>query len=232
MIADENENGMIGKLITAVAVFIGCFVVWPAAAEDNEIYIEYSGGVSYVRNQNLTGTADATTPLSGKVESDVGFNVSGAVGMRFHKFFRAELQLGYRWSEVDALSVLGEPDSGEGDFSLLTVMANGYVDYDLGIGIIPYVGAGIGWGLLDLDAKNTGNVGGILRAEGDDSVFTWAVMAGGTIPINDTVEVSIGYRYLATTDSKLTSDVDGFGSRRLDSEYDTHEGVVALRFKF
>ena len=234
---------MIKKLGTALAVFIGFAITLPAvpafAKDDSsrkdgyDLYVAYSGGVAYIRNQRLTG-ADATgADLSGKVESDVGFNVGGAIGMRFNEFFRGELELGYRRSEVNALSVQNENDNGQGWVSMLSVMANGYVDYDLDIGVIPYVGVGIGWGRVEYDAKNTN---GILRLEGEDNVFTWALMVGGSIPVTEVMDLSLGYRYIATTDLELNSGVVRPGptlaAERLDGEFDSHEGVVSIRYKF
>ncbi len=199
----------------------------------NNIYVSYSGGVAYIRNQNLSG-ADATgTDLSGNVESDMGFNVGGAIGMRFYEIFRAELELGYHRAETNSISVQNEPDNGKGYISLLSVMANGYVDYDLDIGIIPYVGVGVGWGRVELDAKNDN---GVLRVDGSDNVFTWALMIGGSVPISEMIDLSVGYRYIATEDLELNSSVLRTGTtrdaERLDGEFDSHEGVVSIRYKF
>ena len=244
----SGANGMIKNLTTTLAVlvgfalFVGSAVVLPAnpafAADEaskkdgKDLYISYSGGVAYIRNQRLTGANATGADLSGKVESDIGFNVGGAIGMQFHEHFRGELELGYRRSEVNALSVQSEDDNGQGWVSMLSVMANGYVDYDLDIGVVPYVGVGIGWGRVEYDAKNTA---GILRLEGEDNVFTWALMIGGSIPVNETMDLSLGYRYIATTDLELNSGVvraGGNTAERLDGEFDSHEGVFAIRYKF
>jgi len=234
----SDANGMIKTLMTAFVVFLGAVLALPAVAQDsaktdeNTFYVSYSGGVAYFRNQRLTG-ADATgANLSGQVESKVGFNVGGAFGKRFHEHFRGEIELGYHRSEVDDLSAQGEDGSAQGFFSMLSVMANGYVDYDLDIGVIPYVGAGIGWGRVELDAKNEN---GILRMEGEDNVFTWSLMIGGTVPVNDIMDISLGYRYIATVDTELNGGVvqpGGTTAERFDSEFDSHEGVLALRYKF
>lgn len=242
----SDANGMIKKLNTALvgfAVFVGLATTLPAISasaadddskrDDKNIYVSYSGGVSYVRNQRLTGAQPTGADLSGKVESDVGLNVSGAIGMRFHENFRGELELGYHRAEVKTLSVQNEPDDGHGNVSLLSVMANGYIDYDLDIGIVPYVGAGIGWGRVEYDAKNDN---GILRLEGEDNVFTWALMIGGSIPVSESIDLSLGYRYIATEDLNLNSSIIRPGptnaAERLNGEFDSHEGVFALRYKF
>jgi OOP family OmpA-OmpF porin len=241
----SDANGMIKKLITALAslAVVGLALALPAnrsfAADGeseeivNNLYVAYSGGVTYMPNQNLTGASATGSDLDGKVETDTGFNVAGAIGVRFYDNFRAELELGYHRSETDAISVQNEPANSQGYLALLSVMANGYFDYDLDIGVIPYVGIGIGWGLIDLDAKNSN---GILRIDDQDTVFTWALMVGGSVPVSEVMDLSFGYRYIATTDPELNSGIVRPGgvqaAEHLDSEFDAHEGVVSVRYKF
>ena len=43
--------------------------------------------------------------------------------------------------------------------------------------------------------------------------------------------MSLGYRYVGTTDSRFESRVNG-ARRRLDAEYDTHELYLGLRYNF
>ena len=108
---------------------------------------------------------------------------------------------------------------------------NGYAEYDLGVGVIPYIGVGIGYGSAEIDAKN--RAGALqLRIEGRDSVFAWNVMVGGSYPVNDVLDLSLGYRYIATEDTHINSGVRNLGARRLDSEFDAHEAVMGLRFNF
>jgi opacity protein-like surface antigen len=66
-------------------------------------------------------------------------------------------------------------------------------------------------------------------------------MAGGSYPINDVLDISLGYRYIATTDPKVNSKLtnpqpndppDEKVARRLEAEFDAHEVVVGLRFNF
>ena len=219
---------VLSPLLSAIllATLLAIFFALPASAaeESNDaptIYVEYSGGYSWIPNQRLTGADASGALLDGRVESGSGFNVGGAIGAKFRKYFRAEIAFTYRESEVDAASVQNEARSGSGAISLLAVLVNGYAEYDLGVGVIPYLGLGIGWGSAEIDAKN--KAGALqLKLEGRDSVFTWNVMAGGSYPVNDVLDVSLGYRYIATEDTRINSKVRNLGSRRLDSEFDAH----------
>ncbi|MFP6656124.1 MAG: hypothetical protein VCB25_10900 [Myxococcota bacterium] len=71
--------------------------------------------------------------------------------------------------------------------------------------------------------------------EGDDNVLAWALMIGASIPVNGIMDISVGYRYIATMDTQLESGLTrastGEASERFDSEFDSHEGVVTVRYK-
>jgi OOP family OmpA-OmpF porin len=227
VIADRMIKALGGIATCAFALSIAL----PSAAAETDLYVEYSGGVSFVPNQRISGADAPGSNLSGHVESDTGFNVGAAFGARFYEYFRAELQITYRESEVSNLSLQGEPDDAQGHVGLVAIMANGYFDYDLGIGVVPYLGAGVGWGSVEIDAKNKSGTGQT-RIEGEDSIFVWSLMAGGTYPINEVLDLSLGYRYIATTDPDINSDIGGLGSTRLEAEFEAHEIVLGLRFNF
>lgn len=253
--AGKEPRVIAERMSKALVILASCAVTLciplTAVAADNELYLEYSGGATYVPYQRLIGANPAPESFEGRTESDFGFNVGGAIGMRFHENFRADLQLGYHRTEVDRMPIKGQRPPAQGYTALLSVMANGYIDYDLGIGVIPYVGAGIGWGRLEIDAKNQSEFGGPLQTsvEGRDHVFTWSLMIGGTYPVNDLIDLSFGYKYIATTDADINSTGRDIGfldedtspviaiptvytSRRIETEYDAHEAVFAIRYKF
>jgi OOP family OmpA-OmpF porin len=257
VIADRTIRtlGGFSTWFVALAIALNCTFIFapPSAAADSkfeidEIYVQYSGGGTYLPNQRIkaadaSGTGANGNRFWGRVRSEGGFNVGGALGMRLYEYFRAELEYIYRQNETNKLQIQGEtPRDASGHIGLMTVMANGYFDYDLGIGVVPYVGVGIGWGLLDFDTKNKG-LPEQVSVEGDASVFAWSLMIGGSYPVNEVIDVSLGYRYIATTDPEVNSSlviksiVDPAGNparraRRLDTEYDAHEAVLALRFHF
>lgn len=245
MIADR----MIGRMVnvfSGVAICAAVFcIALPSAADDDSddsddlnLYVEYSGGYSHMPNQRIIGDDSSGSNLSGKIETDPGFNIGVALGKRFHEHFRGELQLSYRENEVSDMSLRNEPKSASGSIGLLAIMANGFIDWDLGIGVIPYFGTGIGWGDVEIDAKN----GAVNQSKlnGHDSVFVWSLMAGGYYPINDVLDLSLGYRYISTTKPKVKSNLTNPQptppvekvARRIKAEFDAHEVVLGLRFNF
>lgn len=219
-----------------VVLLLVVSVAMPAvAAEDgNEgptLYVEYDAGYSWIPNQRLTGADRSGANLDGQVDSGSGFNVGGAIGAKFMKLFRAELAINYRLGKARRAHVQRERKIASGDISLLAILVNGYAEYDFDIGVIPYLGVGIGYGSVEIEAKN--DAGSLqLKVDGRDSVFAWNVMAGVSVPVNEVLDLSLGYRYIATEDARINSNVRNLGDRRLDAEFDAHEAVMGLRFNF
>lgn len=223
----------------------------PNAAHAEGSYLQYSAGLSIVPHQNITGFDSSGAGFSGRIESDPAYALGIAIGTNVHGQgklkVRGEVAVDFRSAEVSSVGLgLGAPSQAQGDFNLLTTMVNGFIDYDLDIFVVPYVGIGVGYGRFEINAQNKGaTVVGFTKVSDTDSVLAWNVMAGLTIPFTDTVDFTIGYRYVATTEPKYNSvvvlaDPDGVGplvgpgfvSRRVESEFDAHESMLGLKIKF
>ena len=73
----------------------------------------------------------------------------GGVGYQWGQMFRTDVRFDYGF----------DYDLGHGDkASIGTVTANGYIDVPLGLPVTPYVGAGVGWGFVNLDSAMTRTV--------------------------------------------------------------------------
>jgi opacity protein-like surface antigen len=215
----------------------------PAASRAVELglapYVEYDAGVTFMRNQNLTRANPPIGGLSGRVESNTGFNVGGAVGLKFLEHFRTEVNLGYRQNETEKLHIQPGVDDAKGSLSMLSVLFNTYAEYDFDIGVNPYFGLGVGYGRVELDSENKNSS---FQVDSVDNAFLWNVMAGVSIPFSDITTFNVGYRYLATDDLNFRACITGPCARRndvrpvprrqVDSEYDAHELVLGVRYSF
>jgi OOP family OmpA-OmpF porin len=230
-------------LVSSLTLLVAANPVVTWAAEDSaetedskddsksySVYLEYVGGLSLVDDQDVDGADASGAGLSGSADLSVGYVVGAAIGVKFLEHYRGELQITYNDSDVDNLSVQGEPATASGGLSMLAIMANGYVDWDFGFGVLPYVGAGIGYGEADFSARNRS---GPTQTEIDDtdSVFVWNLMLGATVPVGESLELSLGYRYLASEDLRLSGRAAG-EPRRFDSEFDAHQFIAGLRMNF
>ncbi len=111
-------------------------------------------------------------------ELDSGVAWNGAVGNNFGSY-RLEAALGYESYNYK--------DPSNGDASFLTVMANGYYDFDTKSDLIPYLMAGAG--VADVN---------VTWSPDNATAFVWQVGAGVGFKVDDNVTLDLGYRYIRT----------------------------------
>jgi len=185
----------------------------------------------------LDQSSHPNTGLRGSIELDAGFVIGAAIGLTIFEVedlgIRTEIAVDYRETEINGLTIgPGPPSDANGDFGLMTVMLNAYMDYsleDFGVNITPYLGIGVGYGRIEISGDNSA-----VKFNDTDSVFAYNVMLGLTIPYSDTVDFKGGYRYVETTDPEFSSTVKTpeIGPTRFDSEFDAHELTIGMRIKF
>jgi opacity protein-like surface antigen len=72
---------------------------------------------------------------------------------------------------------------------MLHVLANAYAEYDFEVGVIPYFGLGVGYGMIEIDAHNKPDT---LQIDADDHAFIWNAMVGASVPFSDVTTFSLG----------------------------------------
>jgi opacity protein-like surface antigen len=198
-----------------------------ASAENASIarlYVQLDAGLAMVGNSDVS-----LFGVSGDVEFDPGFAVGGAVGYRIEEWMRAELNLSYREADVDKVQALGPTLSGAGDAGAFSALANLYFDFKPRSPVTPYMGVGIGIAHIDVDSNDSANV---LIVNDDSTELAWNVMAGAAWSVTDNVDLTLGYRYLSTTNAKLDATVVGVGSGTLNAEFGVHEVMFGARYNF
>jgi opacity protein-like surface antigen len=128
-------------------------------------------------------------------DNDSAFTAGGGVGYQFNDYLRSDVRVD--WS--------GDYDVGD-DASMTTVLGNVYFDWKTDSIFTPYVGAGVGYGWVNAD-----------HGLSDDG-FTYALMAGASVDLSQSVALDIGYRYRELMIS---------GSDPAD-----HSALAGIRFKF
>ena len=234
----------------AVAGAIAAGFGGAAAAEG--FYTGLGGGFVFPRDSDINGQATAAfpVPVDATAKSDRGLAVSGAVGYRFADGLRVEGELSYRKydfktinvRESGGLAVLLPPQARqnqaaldmlrgtselEGDLRALTLMANLYYDFDLGLDFKPYVGGGIGLSRVSVE----GIVSGRKTADDDDTVMAYQLGAGLGYQIGGSddrpVTISLDFRYFATQDPTFQGALTG---TPFDAEVGGSYVGIGLRF--
>jgi opacity protein-like surface antigen len=141
---------------------------------------------------------------------DSGFVVNGAVGYDFDGF-RVEGAVGYQENDYTN-DTLGA--------SLLSVMANGYYDFNAGEGFKPYVMAGLGIAHIIADDDPIYPDPWL-----DETYFAWQLGAGVGYEVSENITIDVGYRYLKPEGIECAS-------HATDVSWESHNILAGIRYKF
>jgi len=187
-------------------------------------YVSGSAGLAYLEN---------STSKSGASHFDAsgdnpGFDVTGAVGKQLSNGFRLEEELGYHQINLDHVTTYGGGQgsgTAGGDMSALSLMTNGYYDFDTGGPIKPFVGAGIGFARVGM---NDVTVRGQPLVDDSDVDFAYQGMAGVGYQLTPHGTLYTQYRYFAVNDPTFNA----AGGGQVRSEMATHNIEIGYRLTF
>jgi opacity protein-like surface antigen len=190
---------------TAVGLAIGGFAM-SASAQNAQPPSWYGGG---------SGSAVFLDNESGEPSYDTGYGLGVFGGYHFKNGFRTEAELGWQRSDLET----------DGQTDLFYGLANGYYDFDIGSRFVPYLGAGVGYGSINLD----GTPSGLASVDDSDEVPLWQVSAGASYLLSDRMSLFGGYRYLSSFEDPSFTDSAG---TTFDASYDAHIVQAGLRYNF
>lgn len=140
------------------------------------------GDAGYVAPRSGAVTS-AAAPLNPSPDYGSGWSIGGGFGYDFSGPFRVD-------GTIDYFS-LGSTATLAGDVgaSATVGMANLYWDVGTFAGFTPYVGGGIGFGIVSLDAPAG-------YAQGNSWNFAYSVSAGVSYAFTSALSIDLGYRYV------------------------------------
>ena len=208
--------------LLAIAVLAFVFTATTAHAEG--MYFSGNLGASILSDSDIEqpGFIPITTTF------DPGFTIGAAMGYDFGNI-RAEGELAYRTNDIDEFEFFGFSFPGEGDVSSISFMANGYYDFrSANSALTPYLGAGLGFANVDLDAS----IVGLPLLDDSALVFAYQLMAGFAYDINPTTALTFGYRYFATSNPEFDDPVLPGVLPDIEAEIQNHEFIFGVRVAF
>lgn len=214
---------------TKISIATGCAMILSLSSIAYSAEGPYISGNLGIAIANDSEVSDSTIPgITIDVESDAGYALAGAIG--YANIFgsasssaRIEVELAYQqndMSEVD-LAGLGSLDL-TGDASCLSLLVNGYYDFNNSSAFTPYISAGIGGAKVEFDDMNIPGSGGPNMSD-DDTVFAYQVGVGVAYAINETVSFDFKYRYFATSDLEFDT---------TEVEYSSNNFYAGVRVSF
>ncbi|HWR01665.1 MAG TPA: outer membrane beta-barrel protein [Chlorobaculum sp.] len=178
------------KILISLLVAAGCSI--PALAQATTPYVSVSAGLGSMNKSGINGESNV-------VDFNSGFAFNGAVGLEGENA-RVELAVCHQTNDVETIYGISPGKYGLNlNFSVGTLMANGYVDIPVkNEGIAPYLMAGVG--LADVNAKFSENISSGISASFSNTVFSWQIGAGVGVKAADNVTVDLGYRYFSPSE--------------------------------
>ncbi len=222
------------------ALLAATMLALPAMAQAQQpvsgLYVGAGAGINYLQDPEVTSTittsigpttVTSTTAL-GDLDTTNTVGVVGvlALGWGFGNGLRAELEGNIRQNEVNGgrSSALGVTASGTGGYvNQYGVMVNALYDFNgLGIGLVPYVGVGVGAVLHELDnvanvvsGSNSGVVfSGRQSAKTNEWTFAYQAIAGLALPLGvPGLALTAEYRFFGSLQPEATFSGDVIGTQ-------------------
>jgi opacity protein-like surface antigen len=155
-------------------------------------YISLKGGMTAFSDISFNTFEDDSD--LGNLTATLGSGVEGAVafGWQFSDG-RVEIEGGYYKSDVETIANI--PVTGI-EYTMATLMLNGYYDIEIHKNWRPYLGAGIGAANITVDVPG----------DKDDAYAIAYKLGGGlTLDLSQHVSLDLGYMFLFTSDFSLTT---------------------------
>jgi opacity protein-like surface antigen len=218
----------LGAALSAVMVASPAFADW----QSQDWYVSLGAGISWADDMD---TKNVINPAADEELSyDTGWTVVGAVGDANWRFFRTELEVGYRTVDADQLSdgtnVFG-PFNMDGSADLWNVGVNGYYDFQMESVITPYVGLGAGVAHFDVDVHRSG-MPAANKWDGDDWGFYYQGIVGASMDVGEQHQVFVEYRYFGTMGINAESNNGAFTPDSNEDEFRSHTIMGGIRIAF
>ena len=188
-------------------------VAAPAAAPASAgAYISVFGGYALpmdVHGVYSTDTASFTAPFGS------GYVIGGALGMHLMPNLRGEVEVSYSSRDVSGLVTATVPNnppftatSTTGSGSILYAFGNLWYDLDIGNGITPYLGGGLGAAVMMPNFSYVGGPGGTFDSA-SSATFAGQLGAGLRFQLADNITADVGYRVKGLWNGELSGSADG-----------------------
>lgn len=228
---------MVKRLVTAAAAAVAVMVGGSAFAADliiddaapvavtgsSDWYVSlFAGGVWSNFDVNYNGGSPST------IDFDTGYNLGIAVGTHVFDNLRGEIELsGGTSSATDYEYDAGGASVADGDLTTVYLLGNLWYELDVGGGVKPYLGGGIGAGFASSKIYYDNDDYG----PGGDAVgLAYQLGFGVTVDVAEGVALDLGYRYKSIVGLEF-DDLDGSGVYE-DGTVRSHVVQAGVKFSF
>lgn len=206
----------------------------PAASQNQirGIYVSGAGGLNWVQDGDTTaflGTGFNST-VTTKAKFDRGWAANAAIGYAWKSLFRTEIEGSFRRNDLASISL--QPLSANritGDADTWAVMANVLNDFPVNSWLSPYLGGGVGYASVKLDAA-CAPVASFCRYDDRNGGFAYQVIAGVSIRLAGNIQLFADYHYFGVRG--LNFDAAMFNDRISTMKDRNHSLFLGIRVAF
>ena len=174
-----------------------------AQDQDQRWYVKGDLGGNVTLDASLKEFFGEVAPGS-KVKFDPGVRVGVAAGYFFTDWFAAEGEIGVLANNISSIT---DADRLDATYSQAPFLLNAKFQCPYDHFVKPYFGGGVGGSVATLDADHIDLNGTHFSGWMSDVVFAYQAFGGLRFKINDSMGVSVEYRYLATESPSWKADV-------------------------
>jgi OmpA-OmpF porin, OOP family len=235
----------IKNILVTAAAFSALGIVAPAQADDGKgAYVGIEGGVSIAPKSKIdVATTPKPTANGIIVKNKMGSDIALIGGYDFGPF-RTEIELSQKSNSVGRVDTTVDvptkfntgttpPTVAKGPFPNATgstkaksAMLNVIGDIGPSDGVNFFVGAGLG--LAEVKASKYSVAKGVSFLNDKDSGFAWQLMTGVRVPLSESIEAGVKYKYFRTSGVDMVDTL----KRKTSANYSSHGVLASLNFRF
>lgn len=193
-----------GKQIGAAAagVMLAAVAFGPGEARERRqehIYMQINAGGAAIGDLDFDD--DVTDLELTTADGAAGFNSPWAaleLGYALYNNFRVGVHLGYGRTDVETLNTSTGPIAVDGHTQLISFGFNSYYDFEVDAPVLPYLGLGLGGLHATTQYDSPALIGG--ERDVDGTGFAAQALAGFALPLTETLDLTVGYRYFYAPD--------------------------------
>ncbi len=219
---------MISRLVRGLAVAVAAIAFAGVAYAHDGPYVRGDLGWVFDGSFDINDNDPVVTPpipgviTNGEIEFNGGWLASFGGGYAWPSGWRAEGEVAYRFSDLDEDEIA---DQG-GDVTTWALMLNGYYDFNKGGTWEPYIGLGVGYASVDINANDVDPVP--VGFDDDSQTWAWQGMLGVAWEVTDQMAIDFSYRYFDAPEIDFNTTA---GASR-EGDYVEHAVLAGIRYTF
>lgn len=200
-------------------------------------YVSLFGGAAFPDSLDTTASYAGVPGFIVDFDTETGYVLGVAAGANITSDLRTEVEYSYSSSDSDTIDYArpgGAVTSyaANGEIESHFVLVNLWYDWNVGSTIRPYLGGGIGVGVVDVNADYTNFP--TFPTSDSDVGFAFQLGAGVRVPISAAMDFDLSYRFKGVTGldyENFSPGAGGIVTRDADSFY-SHNVTGGVTFKF